>query len=487
MADDSSEGATDVVTTDDVQSTRLNLDVNIEKTGTCQRHVRVIVPAEDVERYFGNIFGELEKDAQVPGFRPGKVPRRIIERKFRRDAATQVKSSIVVDALTQLAEEQKLAAIGEPDFDIEKVDVTSGSAMEFEFDIEVRPEFDLPDWKGLKIKRPVHEFTDEDVNHQLERLLASRGNWNEKDGPAEAGDRITADIKVTSGEESLSEDTRTLKLLPKLAFFDGTIEGFDEKLAGIKAGEMREVTMTISEGARNEKLRGQEVTVRFVAKKVESLEKPELNEAFFETIGLENEEALRDAIKKNLERQLSYRQNQAAREQVLNKLRESVDLDLPPDLLKKQSQRELYRAVLELQSAGFTPDMIRAQEALLRQNINENTASSLKQHFVLERIAEDEGIDATEQDVEMEIYMIASQRGENPRKVRADIEKSQQDDALRNQIVERKVLAKIVEAAEFEDEPYEVPVETTESVDYPAAGFSVEPTAEKAEAESTEG
>lgn len=473
MAEDTTE--TGVETEAPEAPQKLNLDVDIQNTGTCQRHVRVTIPREDVDRYLGNVYGDLEKEAQVPGFRPGKVPRRIIERKFRRDAADQVKSSIIVDALTQLAEDHKLAAIGEPDMDVEAIDVPDQGPMEFEFDIEVRPEFDLPDWKGLKIKRPVRDITDEDVNQQVEQLRARAGHYHDKDGPAEAEDVISADVRVSQGDEVLSEkDDRQLRLLPKLAFHDGTIENFGEKMAGVSAGEARELTMTVSEGAKQEKLRGQEVTVRFVVKKVSSLHKQDLNEEFFERLGVDDEEKLREAIKSNLERQLSYRQNQLAREQVLAKLTETVDLDLPPDLLQRQSQRELQRAVLELRSAGFNDQQIRAEEALLRQNSQQSTAKGLKQHFVLERIAEDEGIDANEQDINMEIAMIAYQRGENPRKVRADLEKSQQDDALRNQIVERKVLGKIIESAEFEDEAYEFPSDTMESLDYAATGGRVE-------------
>ena len=134
---------------------KLNLEVQIDPRGTCQRHIAVTIAEDDVKRYFDKEFTELMPTAQVPGFRPGHAPRKLVETRFRKQIAEKVKGELLMDCLAQVNEQEKLAAIGEPEFDFEAVEIPDEGPLCFEFDLEVRPEFDLPQWKGLKIEKPV--------------------------------------------------------------------------------------------------------------------------------------------------------------------------------------------------------------------------------------------------------------------------------------------------------------------------------------------
>ena len=154
---------------------RLNLEVKIDAPSACQRHITVKIPHEDMERYFDAAFGELMPEAQVPGFRAGRAPRKLVEHRFRKDVKDQVKSNLLMDSMSQVSDEQKLAAISEPDIDLTAVEMPDEGPMTFEFDIEVRPDFDLPQWKGLTIERPTRDFTEKDVDQQMQRVLPQRG------------------------------------------------------------------------------------------------------------------------------------------------------------------------------------------------------------------------------------------------------------------------------------------------------------------------
>src|SRR4029078_10091760 len=134
-----------------------------------------------------------------------------------------------------------------------------------------------------------------------------------------------------------------------------------------------------------------------------------------------------------------------------------ADWDLPSDLLRRQSRRELQRAVMELKSNGFYLEDINAHTSQLLQNMNSTTAAALREHFILERIAEDENIDASDEDYELEILRLARSRNESPRRVRARLEKRGQMDTLRNQIIERKVIELVMSEAQFKDVPLELP------------------------------
>lgn len=475
----------------DQEAPSLDLMVDIATPSACERHVTVTVSRADIDRYFDDAFGDLVPTASVPGFRVGRAPRKIIESRFKQEVTDQVKGSLLMDCLEKIGEDKHFAAISEPEIDLEAVEVPDTGPMTFEFDIEVRPEFDMPKWKGLSIARPTHEFNDDDVAEQLESMLTRYAQLAPTQDAAKPGDYVTLAIKTShEGQVVEEEDEVVARLRPTLSFTDGQLEGFDKLMDGVKAGDKREAQLTLSKDAPNEALAGKQVDLAMEVLEVKTLKLPELNEDFLQELGnFDSEDSLRDAIRQNLVRQLEYTQQQKAREQITSLLVESADWELPPGLLKRQSARELERAVMELRRSGFGETEIRARENQLRQNSNASTATALKEHFILERIAEEEGIEAAEGDYEQEIMLMAMQSGESPRRVRAQLEKRGLMDVLRNQIVERKVLEVVQSEANFKDEPYNPEKNEVEAVHMAAGGPGEIPEAvEKAadESDSTE-
>ena len=156
-----------------------------------------------------------------------------------------------------------------------------------------------------------------------------------------------------------------------------------------------------------------------------------------------------------LEQRLEYAQRQTVRDQISGALTESANWDLPTDLLERQASREVQRAVMEMQSSGFSKPEIVARENELRKNVHERTAVALKEHFILERIAEEEEIEDAPQDYEVEIMKLAVQQRESPRRIRSKLERSGQMDALRNMIIERKVVDLITESATIKGTKYD--------------------------------
>jgi len=464
------EQTTEVATAEEPE--KLDLRVAIEEPSACQRHITVTVGREDIEHYFDKEFTELMSSASVPGFRAGHAPRKLVETRFRKEIQDKIKSELLMDSIAQVTDDEKLSAISEPELDLDAVKLPDEGPMTFEFDLEVRPEFELPQWKGLNVERPTREFTDKDIDEHLKSLLGRYGRLVPHDGPAETGDYLTTHLTFSRGDQVLSEaKEETIRIRPVLSFRDGKIEQFDKLMEGVQAGEVREGAATLSLDAPNVALRGQEVTARFEVVEVKKLELPELDEEFLEKLGdFESEADLRDTVKDNLKRQLEYRRHQQAREQITAALTEAADWELPPEMLQRQSRRELQRAVLELRRSGFSDEEIRAYENELRQNSQASTARALKEHFILERIAEEEEIDVDENDYKNEIALIAAQSGETPRRVRARLEKGGMMDALHNQIIERKVIDRILAEAEFHDVPYVPESAQTEALDQSAGG-----------------
>ncbi len=457
---------------------KMTLEVEITDIGPCKKHVRVIVPRADIDEIHKEAVGDLVNEAQVPGFRPGRVPRELAEKRFRKELSAQVREKVLMESLEQLSEEHELDAINEPNLNVEAIEIPEEGDFEYEFDVEVRPEFELPEYTGLTIDKPVRDVNDEDVEEYLEQFLSQYGDLETFDGPAEVGHYLEASLVFKRGGEvlaRLSDDI--IRLQPTIRFQDAELTECDELLGGVTAGESREVGLTISSEAADVDLRGETIDVEISVKEVKSLKMPELNKEFLQKVGADSEEELRDQVREMLERQVSYDQRQTARRQVLEKITESAHWELPESLVSRQVENALRREILEMQQAGFTTQEIRARENELRQNALTSTRQALKEHFVLDRIAVKEEIETEPMDVDMEITMMAVQQGENPRRLRARLEKSGMIENLRAQIRERKAIDFVLESAEFN----EIPSEPDREQDVEAVDFAICKPSESAE------
>src|SRR5262245_42122432 len=151
---------------------KLKQAVEMRDVGPCKKHIKVSVDRADIDNRLDEQYSKLVVDSSVPGFRPGKAPRKVIERRFHKDVFDQVKAEVMLQSLEQLAEENDVAPLSPPNLDPAKIEIPKDGPMVYEFEVEVRPQFDLPNYKGLKLRRPVQTFTDEDVAAEERRVLA---------------------------------------------------------------------------------------------------------------------------------------------------------------------------------------------------------------------------------------------------------------------------------------------------------------------------
>ncbi|MEL7497609.1 MAG: trigger factor [Planctomycetota bacterium] len=434
----------------------LNLSVAVKETSACGRHVTVTIPRTDVERYFAKQFDDLVPKAEIPGFRPGRAPRQLVEKKFRKQLTDQVKGQLIMDSLAQVNETQDFSAISEPDLDYEQVTLPDEGDFIYEFNIEVRPDFDVPEYKGLALERPEYDFTDEDVDKEIQRFgQLGQSVLEPVDEPAKENDFVVCKITATlDGEEIAVNDDVSLKVTNAVDFADAKIEQFDQLMVGAAEGDTRNVSVELSEFADNDQLRGKTVDLEIEVLDVKRPEAADVDQ-IAERYGQDSEEELRKLLREILTRRLEYAQRETIRDQISGKLTEAADWNLPVDLLERQAQRELQRTVMEMRSSGFSETEIIARENQLRKDAHQRTATLLKEHFILEKIAEMESIEDEPQDYDLEVARIAAQKNDSPRRVRTRLERSGQMDALRNMIIERKVIDLITEQATFTPTDYD--------------------------------
>ncbi len=457
------------------QDQKLSLEVQIDEPSACERHITVTVSRGDIDRYLDDAYEELVPKAEVPGFRIGRAPRKLVETRFKKEIGDQVKGSVLMDAMTQVNEDHDFSAISEPDFDFNSIAMPDDGDLTFEFNVEVRPEFEMPEWKKLKLDRQQHEYTQDEVEERTQELLQRYGTVEAHDGEIEAADMVTVDITFAADGETLSTiEGHTCPVRSTCVLRDGEIQDFDKLLTKSKKGDLKKTTATISENCEKEDLQGKSVDVEVSIQDVQRIKIPQLTNDFLEELGgFGSTEELHSVVREELERQLKYHQQQHLRQQITGLLTEAANWELPPALLKRQSNREMQRMILELQASGFSDNDIRNQANRLQHDLMGRTEKALKEHFILEKIAEDHDLEATAEDITIELGMVAAQRNESPRRVRARLEKQGEMDALQNQIVERKAIDLITEHADITDIPLEdTSKETNHAIDHAISGES---------------
>ena len=242
--------------TDDTQDEKpqIQLDFNVESPQACLREVIVTIPESEVKRYLKEAYDELVPEAQVPGFRSGRAPRKLVEKQFKDRVSDQVKGSLLMDSLSQVTESAGFSAIGEPDFDYNSISLPDAGEFKFQFQIEVRPEFKTPTWKGLKLAKPVEEISDDQVQQALDRVLAKYASLEATDEPADMGDRLLITAVFKHNGKVLSDmDEERVVLENRLSFSDAVCEGFGELMKGAKEGDTRNGKVTVAEGASAER------------------------------------------------------------------------------------------------------------------------------------------------------------------------------------------------------------------------------------------
>jgi trigger factor len=467
---------------------KLHQQVLIQEVGPCRKHIKVTVERDDVDKLLDEKYKELVGDSWVPGFRKGKAPREIVIRRYKKDVQDQVKSQLLLASLEQLAEDNDIAPLSPPNINPDRLLIPDKGPFVYEFEVEVRPQFDLPDYKGLKLRRPVRTFADADVDREMKRILGSFGQMVPKDGPAELDDFLTVDMTTRLGDRVIGEiKETTLRVDDTLTFKDGVAAKFGQQMVGVKAGDTRTVDIRMTDAVADETLKGKTVQATLEVKDVKTQRLPELSHEFMhDQLGVHSEDQLRERVRTLLERRMQYAQRQSAREQVLELIAGSMNWELPHDLLMRQARRAANRRILEMREAGMSEEEIKSRQRLLERDVLNSTASSLKEHFVLQKIAEVEKLELDDEEIDAEIEAIADQIGESPRRVRAQYEREDMLETLAAQLIERKALNLVLDNAEYTDVPMEQEAGMSASEAQAVPGEVKDPTAAPPEPEQPE-
>ncbi|WP_459549710.1 trigger factor [Nocardia sp. X0981] len=450
----------------------------VEQLSPTRVRINVEVPFEELKPDFDRAYKALAKQVRIPGFRPGKAPAKLLEARLGRGAVLE---QVVNDALpgrySEAVTTSEVKVIGQPEIEITKIE--DGQELAFTAEVDVRPEITLPeDYSSISVTVDAIEITDADIDEQLQSLRQRFGTLTSVERPVQDGDFVSIDLAATVDGEEVPEAATT-----GLSHEVGSgqlIEGLDETLTGMSAGESKEFTSTLVAG----EYAGREATITVTVGSVKERELPEADDEFaqlaseFDTI-----EELKTDLRSRVERVKKVQQAGEIRDQVLEKLLESVEVPLPEAVVKAEIDAVEHDAI-----HGFDHDEAKFAEALEAQgssraefdaDTKEAAEKSVKTQLLLDAVAEAEGTQVGQEELTERILFQAQRYGMAPEQFIQQVQQAGQLGAVFADVRRGKALAEVVGKVTVTDSAGN-PVDTDEMF-----GTAKESDAETAEESTT--
>lgn len=427
--------------------------VHVSDAGPSLKKIAIEIPASVVEDKLKSSMALLSDQAALPGFRKGKVPRWLVEKKFGKSMRDQAKSELAGDAYRKAVDEHKLKVVADPSGgNLDKVDVVDGKPLSFELEVEVLPEFELPSLEGIEIRKPVLEVTDAIIDDEIKKICINEGNLESRDS-AEAGDYLTghAVMKGKDGTEYYNLKGAVVQKPMSDKQGKGMILGimvddFDKQVGKPKAGDTFTVKAKGPEQHEVEGIRNNDLTMTFQVERIDRIIPANVDD-IVKNFGMQDEKQLRDAIRQRLGVQVQIQAQTAMHNQVAKHLIDHTKLDLPSRITSVQAERTLQRQRMELLYRGVEAHKIEEHMAEMRAQSNASAVRDLKMFFILFRAAEQLNVQVRENEVNQRIVQMAMQRNVRPEQLVQQLRQSNQVNAVVQQIRDHKTLDAIVAKA----------------------------------------
>jgi trigger factor len=436
--------------TTEEQTPEIKYTATIEEAGPCKKKVSIEVLEETIKNSTDEQYETLRKEAFVPGFRKGRAPRRLLEKRFGKEATEQIKLKLLADASEAAIKDNKLDVLGEPDIDFEKIELPETGPLKFDFEIEVRPEIDLPPLEGIPVTKTKLEVTDKLVDGEIERLRKWSGLWTPREGGAvELEDQIIADVilKAEGIEEEQKLDNAEIHVR-KNGFVGGiSVEKLDELLVGAKAGDVKKTNVEVPKTYFKEEFRGKKIDIQINIKEIKWLKPAELDDNFLKKLEVKDEKELRDKIHDMLHGRLEQQSRTELTEQIYKYLLDNTNFDLPLDIVAAHSATLLKRQYVNLLMRGLPRQQVEENMEQLRASSEEQAKQQFKTFFIIDKVAEKLGIETSEEEINGQIAQLAIQQGRRPERMREEMERDGSLAQFKLQIHEKKCIDKLLESA----------------------------------------
>jgi trigger factor len=441
------------------------VNVIVENVAPCRKLLKVDVDAQAVKEAFESVTTDLQRSVKLPGFRPGKVPKDIITKNFSKDLEAEVRRRIVNDAYKKAVADHKLHPVSSPD--VKEGNLHREQNFTFDITIDTAPDFELPEYKGLPVKKEIRSVTDADMERALTVLRERVAQYNDVDRAAREGDIVVVSYTGTSEGRPLTDFAPTARGLTQQQNFWMEIKpghfvpGFTEQLVGASKGEKRTVTVTFPPDFVAPQLSGKEGVYEVEIVQVKEKVLPELNNDFAKQWGAEGIDKLREGVRKDLENEIESNTRRSIRSQLIQGLSERVQCELPESLVQGETRSAIYNIVAENTQRGVSKEVIDQKKDEIYSYATNTAKEKLKVAFLLGRVAEKESIQVTREELMARIVQIAQEREMKPEKLIKDLQKSNGFGGIHEQLLLSKAVDFLEKHASVEEvQPVPAPAAT---------------------------
>jgi len=416
-------------------------ETNTEIVNPCQREVSVEVPAEIVSQQWQTSLTRLQKVARIPGFRRGKVPASIVRQRFADDIKAEIVEQLVPKYFREEASRQNLTPVSQPQ--VTELHLEEGDPLRFKAIFEVMPEFDVAGYKDIKVEKEAVTVTDEEVEKTLESFREQNASYDpvEEDRGLQDGDYAQISFKSTSTEQG----AEPIEMNDVLVDIGGsnTVKEFTENLRGAKANEERSFEVVYPEDFADKRLAGKtlhyEVKVAAIKKKV----LPELNDDFAKQLAadLNTIDDARKRIREGMEHERQHEAEHKAKDKIVEELAKKFDFPIPNVMVEHQIDTRLERGLRALAQQGLrAEDMKRMDMSRLREGQREAALREVKASLLLEKIADAENIQVTDDELDTQINQLALQSRQSAEAVKARMTENGALERVRDNMRNEKAL-----------------------------------------------
>lgn len=426
------------------------MNIEIEEVGPCKKLLKIEIPKEKIEDEWQKQLKEVSRMANLPGFRKGKAPRKLLEKKFSDKIIEEVKRAVVSESYKQALEGNKLSPIGDPD--VGDIDLELGKPLKFEITLEVLPTFELGEYKGMQLKKKPVSITDEDIDKALNAVSRQKTQLTVVNkGKVKDGDYIICDCEVCINNEKIWNDEELEVMVSGSSVANINVPDLKDNLVGAKSGDKLTMDVELGDNFSVEQYRNKSARMEISIKEIKRPASPDINDELAKQVGYDTLDELREFLSKRLEVEKKNQVEGEMHEQIYSKLIEMADFDLPGDMIAHQSNERLHRYQMELINKGTPLEEVEKNIDDLKNASEESVVKDFKMSLVIDRIAEKEKIFVTENDVNQKINGLAGMYGIEPAAMKKQLERINGMSNLRHQLKEHKTLNLLMKEATIEE------------------------------------
>ena len=415
------------------------MKVAVEAIEGCKRRLAVEAPADVVQQEWERAYVRVQKQARLPGFRKGYVPRSLVKLHFADDVRREVAEHLIPDVYRRALSEARLDPVNEPD--LQDVKLEEGAPLSFVAVVEVKPSITLGEYKGVEVQHAPKPIAEEDIDAALERMREEQAQFRAVDRPAGPGDFLVVDYTLAiDGREPSSQTGYQFIVGDKTV-----LPEIDAAVVGMRAAEERPVPFRFADDHRREELRGRggAATVRLVEVKEKVL--PELDDEFAKSFGeFASLVALRAEVGRQLEARREHDERRALQEKVVDALLDAHSFTIPDTMVMRHVAHQIEQARESMRAQGVDPDRVPWDYGKLVTELRPGAEKAVRRALLLEAIAEREALVPTDADVDAELEKIAQGSQRPLPAVRRMMEKSGDLEALRRGLRDRQALELLV-------------------------------------------